>query len=103
MRRVRVTIVAVEKQYVLHIMSGMQSACAVIYCHLWPVWVHRIFTHYLINGKIFGKTFLNLNYVVRFSIERLPKTLLILRRIQRDLSINVRKSSCKVPVILVKF
>jgi len=23
--------------------------------HLWPVWLYRIFPHYLINGMIFGK------------------------------------------------
>jgi hypothetical protein len=26
-----------------------------IYCHLWPVWLHKIFPLYLINGTIFGK------------------------------------------------
>ena len=28
-------------------------ACAVFYCHLWPVRLYSIFTHYLINGTIF--------------------------------------------------
>jgi len=28
---------------------GMQCACAVLYCHLWPAWLHRIFPHYLTN------------------------------------------------------
>jgi hypothetical protein len=50
LRSVRVTTVAVEKQYFLKILcvrvsvsvflpllSGMQSACAVSYCHLFPV------------------------------------------------------------------
>ena len=37
-----------------------------------------------------------------FSLQFLPETFLILRRIQRDI-IKVRKSSCKVPVILVTF
>jgi hypothetical protein len=36
----------------------MQSACAVLYCHLWPVWLYHIFPHYLINGTIFGKKFI---------------------------------------------
>ena len=33
----------------------MQSACAVLYCHLWLVCLYPIFRHYLINGTIFGK------------------------------------------------
>jgi len=24
-------------------LSGMQSACAVFYCHLWPVWHYNFF------------------------------------------------------------
>jgi hypothetical protein len=59
-RRVRVTIVAVRKQQALSILSvclqpqlsGMQKACAVLYCHLWPVWLYHIFPHYLTNGTI---------------------------------------------------
>jgi hypothetical protein len=37
-----------------------------------------------------------------FSLQFLSETFLILRRIRRD-NINVRKSSCKVPVVLVTF
>jgi hypothetical protein len=33
----------------------MQSACTVLYCHLWPVRHCHIFPRYLINGTIFGK------------------------------------------------
>jgi hypothetical protein len=32
----------------------MQSACSVLYCHLWPDWLYHIFPHYLINDTIFG-------------------------------------------------
>ena len=35
--------------------SGMQSPCSVLYCHLWPVWFYYIFTHYLIKGTIYVK------------------------------------------------
>jgi hypothetical protein len=30
------------------------------YCHLQPLWLHLILRHYLINGKIFEKTLLNI-------------------------------------------
>jgi hypothetical protein len=36
----------------------MQCACAVLYCHLWPVWLYNIFPHYLINSTIFEKKFI---------------------------------------------
>ena len=61
-RRVRVTIVAEEKQYLLHILSVCvctlrYPACNAHapYCHLWPAPLYSIFPHYLINGTIFGK------------------------------------------------
>jgi hypothetical protein len=38
-----------------------------------------------------------------FSLQLLSKIFLILRRILRDIVINVKTSSCKVPVILVGF
>jgi hypothetical protein len=81
----------------------MQSACAVLYCHLWPVRLYHIFPHYLINGTIFGKKLLNIKCVFWFSVQLLSETFLILRRIQQDIIINIHRSSCKVPVILVRF
>jgi hypothetical protein len=71
--------------------------------HLWPLRLHHIFRHYLINGTIFGKKLLNTKCVFWFSLQLLSKTFFIIRRIQRDIVINVKKSSCKVPVILVRF
>ena len=41
-------------------------------------------------------------YVLIFSTT-FPEIFFILRRIQRDMTINVRSSSCKIPVILVRF
>ena len=37
------------------------------------------------------------------SLQLLSETFLILRRILRDITINVHRSSCKVPVSLVRF
>ena len=34
-------------------LSRMQSACAILHYHMWPVWLYNIIPHYLINGTIF--------------------------------------------------
>jgi hypothetical protein len=64
--------------------------------------VPYFFPHYLINATIFGKTILNIN-VFRFSLQLLYETFLILRRIQRDVMVNIFGSAYKVPVIIVRF
>jgi hypothetical protein len=81
----------------------MQNACAVLYCHLWPVWLYHIFSRYLINGTIFGQKFVEHNICVYIFSTTLSQTFLILRRIQRDIIITVHRSSCKVPFIIVEF
>jgi hypothetical protein len=48
------------------------------------------FQHYLINGMIFGKKSLNIKCV--FFLQILFETLLILRKIQLDIVINVKPS-----------
>jgi hypothetical protein len=59
------------------------------------------FPHYLINGKIFWKKkYWTWNVFWFFSVSG---TFLILRRIQRDIIINVHKCSCKVLLIVVRF
>jgi hypothetical protein len=81
----------------------MQSVCAVLYCHLWPVSLYHIFTHYLINGKILEKKLFNIKCVFWFSLQLLSETFLILKRIQWNIVINVHRSSCKVPLLLSDF
>ena len=71
-----------------------------LYCHLQTAPLYHICPHYLINGTIFGKMLLSTKCVFWFSLQLLPETFLILRRIQRDVIINVRRSSCKVPLFL---
>jgi hypothetical protein len=78
------------------------------YCHLWPPWLDKILRHYPINGNIFGeKKSLNIKCVLWFSLQLLLKTFLTLRRIQRNIVINVKMSSSKNTryscQILIKF
>jgi hypothetical protein len=62
-KRVRVNIFcrgkAISTEYYqcvfLPYLSSMQSACAILYCHLWPVWLYHIFPHNLIKGTIFAR------------------------------------------------
>jgi len=35
--------------------TAMKCAWAVLYSHLWPVWLYHIFPQYLLNGTIFEK------------------------------------------------
>jgi hypothetical protein len=81
-------------------LSSIPRAGAILSC---PLWFHRIFRHYLINSTIFGKKSRNIKCVIWFSLQLLFETFLSLRRIQRDTVINVKTSSCKVPVIFVWF
>ena len=81
----------------------MQSACAVLCCHLWPLRLHHIFPHYLTKAMIFVKTLLNIKCVLWFSLQLVPETCLILRRIQRDIIVNIHESSCKYSLILLDF
>jgi hypothetical protein len=61
------------------------------------------FQHYLLNIMIFGKNVIDNKTRIFFSVQHLPETFLILRRVNRDSVINVHTYSCKVPVILVRF
>ena len=73
------------------------------YCHLWPLWLHHNFRHYLINGTIFGKKLLNIKCVFWVSLQLLFETFLILRRIQRDIVIMWKHLQVKYPLFLSDF
>jgi hypothetical protein len=60
-----------------------------------------IFFPYLINGTIFGK-YVSENKIFYF-LYYFNLKYLILGRTKRDITVNVHRSSCKVPVILVRF
>ena len=96
LRRVRVTIVIVEKQLSIYFTfrvstcspSYPECSAHVPYCHLWPVRLYSIFPHYLIISMIFRKQFETWK-LFRFSPWFLSKTFLTVRIIQRDIIINV--------------
>ena len=72
------------------------------YFHLRPVQLYNIFGHYLINSTIFGgKKYTERKICVLIFVQILCEALLTLRIIQRDIVINVRRSSYKVAVMLV--
>jgi len=60
-----------------------QSARAIVYCHLWPLWLYYIFTHFLIIGTIFRKRkLLDIKCLFLFSVQLFSGTFLVLRRTQ---------------------
>ena len=67
---------------------------------IWSSVVYRIFPHYFIKGAIFGGKIMK--YVCFYSLQVWFETFLIIRRIQRDMIINICTSSCKVAIILVR-
>jgi len=82
---------------------GIQHAMRIPNFYLCLLRLYRIFPHYLINAMIFRKKFLNIKCVFWFVLKLLAETFLLLKRVQLDVIIKLRRSSCKVPVILVRF
>jgi hypothetical protein len=67
--------------------------------HLWPTPLYNIFPHYLINGTIFEKSFLNVKCVLRVSLHLLSEILFTLRRTERAV---IEKVYCYTRPILRK-
>ena len=61
------------------------------------------FPHKLINCKAFGKKFIEHKMCVLIFSTILPEIFLIIKIIHREIITNLRRSSCKVPIILVRF
>jgi hypothetical protein len=113
---------AVEKQYVLHFLCVCVCVCVFVCsfsypackahapCYIVSHWLSGAttyfhnFLHYLTDGTIFGRKkrkLSNLKWVFWFSQQLLSEILIILRRIQRDIILNVLRYLGTVAVILV--
>ena len=86
------------------LLTSMQSARSLLCCLLWPVRLYYIFPYCHLDGTIFGgkEKLFNIKRVFLVSLQFLCEAFLILRRIERCI-VNVRRCSCEVPVILVRF
>ena len=109
LRRVRTTIVAVEKQWVLRKLNV--CICSLRYpagnahapyCHLWAAPLCNVFPHFLINGTIFDKTVTEHKMCVLDFLYNFFWNISRSKRNERDMIKNVYWSSCKVTVVLVR-
>ena len=72
-----------------------------IIIYLCPVWLHRICSHYLIKSSTFGKSYSIYDVCVLILSSNVSEKFLILRRIERDIVMNVQRYSSKLSVIRV--
>ena len=77
-------------------------ACAVLFCHLWPVWFYKNFSHFLTNGTIFGTLLLNIKFVFSFSLQ-ICLSISQFRKNSAVFAVNALRSLRKVSFIFVGF
>ena len=76
---------------------------ALLIQHATPLWLHRIFRHFLINGTNFEKMLRSVKCVFYFYLQLIFGIFLILKRIQRDIIINMKSLNVKYLLFLSHF
>ena len=61
------------------------------------------FPHYLVKDTVFGRNFIEYKMCVLIFSATFIRNISHFKKIQRDAIINARGSSCKIPVIRVRF
>jgi hypothetical protein len=89
--------------FCLRMCSLTNPACnAPPYCHLRPLWLHHFSQNHLKNCRIFGNILLKMtcdfDFVYNFYLKHFS-----FQEDQRDIVVNVKTSSCTVPVITLGF
>jgi hypothetical protein len=76
----------------------LQSVCAVLYSHLWPLWLAVQYFSTLSHKKhsFRKKKILNVRCVFWFSAQGLSEIFLILRKTERHIIINIHRFSYTV-------
>jgi hypothetical protein len=101
LRCVHITILAVEKQYLLHIWvcvcSFSYPTCKAVDCIVLP---SVACLAYLINGTIFRKRVNEHKICFDFLCNFFSEKFLILRRIKQDSIVNVNRSFCHILIKL---
>jgi hypothetical protein len=107
LRCVRVTIgKAISIKYYEGVSAFLHLFCAILYCHLWLVCGLAVAYFSTLSPKLYSfdkKKLIEHKMCVLIVCTTFVWDVSTSRRIQRDIIINVHRSSCKVPVILLDF
>ena len=84
-------------------LSNTQCAYAVLYRHLWSVWLYLIFPHYPINGTILWKQKVTEHIMCVFISSKHLSVTFLIPKVLQDISITVRSVRVRYVLFLSYF